>query len=128
MNSTGFLLYPVFNGFYRFLDERSLIFLLLSTSRITASGLWETAPALIMKYRFPVWMDIINHDGTRIRSGGGCVRSFDLGGPHVWFRVYTALIHQRQTRQEQDLLLLCYGTKGSDVHSDGVDAKQGALP
>ena len=68
------------------------------------------------------WMNIINHGGWRFPSGDSCVRSLDLEGPQVWFRVYTALIHQRQTGQEQDLLLLRHGTEGRDVHSDGVDA------
>ena len=43
------------------------------------------------------WMNIVDQDGWGIHSGDGCVRSLDLEGPHVWFRVYTTLIHQRQT-------------------------------
>jgi len=72
-------------------------------------------------------MDVVDHDSRRIRSGGGCVRSLDLEGPQVSFWVLATAIHQRQTGQEQHLLLMLHGTECRDVHSNCIDAKQSAF-
>ena len=55
---------------------------------------------------------------------GGCVRSLDLEGPQVWFWVLTRAIHQRQTGQEQDTLLIRHAIELADFDTDGIDAMQ----
>ena len=69
-------------------------------------------------------MNEVDHDRRRIRSGDGSVRSLDLECPQVSFWVLARAITQRQTGQEQHLLLMRHGTECRDVHSDGVDAVQ----
>ena len=75
-------------------------------------------------YFTDTWMNVVDHDRRRIPSVGRCVRSLDLEGPQVCFWVHTRAIHQRQTGQEQHLLLMLHGAECRDVHSDGIDAVQ----
>ena len=67
------------------------------------------------------WMNVVNRDRRRIPSGDGWSRSLDLEGPHVRFWVLARAIPQRQTGQEQHLLLILHGTEGRDVHAHGID-------
>ena len=69
-------------------------------------------------------MNVVDHDRRRIRSGDGCVRSLDVEGPQVWFWVLARATHQRQTGQEQDILLIRHAIELPDFHTDGIDAMQ----
>ena len=68
-------------------------------------------------------MNVVNHDRWCIHSRNGWNRSLDLEGPHIWFWVHTRTIHQRQTGQEQHLLLPRHGTKRRDIDSHGIDTE-----
>ena len=66
-------------------------------------------------------MHVVDHHRRGIHRVGGCVRSLDLEGPQVWVRVLARAIRQRQTGQEQHLLLILHGTECLDVHAHGID-------
>ena len=63
----------------------------------------------------------IHRVGGWSHSIGGCVRSLDLECPQVRFWVLARAIPQRQTGQEQHLLLIIHGTECRDVHAHGID-------
>ena len=69
-------------------------------------------------------MNVVDHDRPRIPSGDGCVRSLDVEGPQVWFWVLARATHQRQTGQEQDILLIQHAMEFANFHTDGIDAMQ----
>ena len=69
-------------------------------------------------------MDVVYHDRRRIPSSDGSVRSLDVEGPQVWFWVLTRATHQRQTGQEQDILLIRHAMELADFDTDGIDAMQ----
>ena len=70
------------------------------------------------------WMNVVDHDRRRIHSGDGCVRSLDLEGPQVWFWVLARATHQRQTGQEQHILLLRHAIELAKFDTDGIDTIQ----
>ena len=77
-------------------------------------------------------MHVVDHHRRGIHRVGGwshsvgrCVRSLDLEAPQVWFWVLTRATHQRQTGQEQNILLIRHAMKLANFHTDGIDAIQG---
>ena len=71
-------------------------------------------------------MGIVNHHRRRFvfHTVGRYGRSLDLEGPQVWFWVLARAIHQRQTGQEQDILLKRHATELTHFDADGIDAMQ----
>ena len=74
--------------------------------------------------RVRAWMNVVDHDRRQIPSGEGCARCLDLEGPQVWFWVLARAIHQRQTGQEQDILLIRHAIKLTNFDTDGINAIQ----
>ena len=70
------------------------------------------------------WMDVVYHGRRRLPSDDGSVRSLDLEGPQVRFGVLARAIHQRQTGQEQDILLIHHTMELTNFHTDCIDAVQ----
>ena len=69
-------------------------------------------------------MHVVDHHRRGIHRVGGWSRSLDLECPHVRFWVLARAIRQRQTGQEQHLLLIQHGTELSNVDTHGIDAVQ----
>ena len=69
-------------------------------------------------------MNVVDHDRRGIHSVGGWSRSLDFECPQVRFWVFSRAIHQRQTGQKHDLLLIRHGTEGRDIDSHGIDTTQ----
>ena len=67
-------------------------------------------------------MHVVDHHRRGIHRVGGRSRSLDLECPHVRFWVLARAIPQRQTGQEQHLLLIPHGTEPSNVDTDRIDA------
>ena len=69
-------------------------------------------------------MDIVDEDGwwLSIIGDGGCSEGFNFKRPQILFWILANVIHQRQTRQQQDLRFQFHGAEGCDVDSNGIDA------